>query len=85
MGLFTFILYLLIFVEILLLEEYTDREYRGTELVSGIGIILTLLLWVCDAFGTLELVFIVFQWATFGYFTWRHFRFFFQWREVCKA
>ncbi len=85
MGIFTFFLYLLIFIEILILEEYTEREYRGTEIIAGCGMIVTLLLWVCHAFDTLQETFVVFQWISFLYFTWRHFMFFREWRKDKKS
>ncbi len=79
MGFFTFLLYLIVFVELLFQQEYSDSEYRATEMVSGIGMILTLILWVCSAFGTLEILFIVYQWLSFGFFTYRHFSFVREW------
>lgn len=69
MGLYTFILYLLVFGEILCAQEVTDRDFDKLSLGSGAGLVTDLLLWVSSSLGALKLVFTLFCWGSFFYFT----------------
>ncbi len=69
MGLYTFVLYLLIFGEILYAQEVTDRDFNKLSFGSGAGLVADLLLWVSSALGALKLVFTLFCWGSFLYFT----------------
>ncbi len=69
MGIYTFVLYLLTFGEIIYAEEITEKEYRRTSIFSGSGMIIELLLWVVASIGSLTEAFTLFCWISFGYFS----------------
>lgn len=69
MGLYTFILFMIIFGEILYAMEVTEKEYRRLSVFSGIGMIFDIIFWVIASVGTMVEFFTLYCWASFLYFT----------------
>ncbi len=69
MGLYTFLLYLFVFGEILCAQEVTEQEFCKLSLSSGAGLVADLLLWVCSSLGVMRMLFTLFCWGSFFYFT----------------
>lgn len=69
MGLYTFILYLITFGEVIYTEEITEKEYRRINIFSGVGMIIDLILWVIASVGSMVETFTLFCWISFGYFS----------------
>ncbi len=66
------------------MEEYSENEFRRTEGLAGVGMIVTLILWVLDAFGGLSVIFSIFAWLSFGFFAVTYFRFLHWVRELIQ-